>query len=98
MQPFPRRQFFRAGLAAAAAAAPPAGAQPPQPRRGAPLDIADYQPKSMLTVASHQVPKARYPVIDVHTHITFSGKGEELHYNGTPQELLAVMDRRNLKA
>ena len=51
----------------------------------------------MLEVASHQVPKARYPVIDIHTHLSFSGKGEVLRYSATPEELLEVMNRRNLQ-
>jgi hypothetical protein len=97
MKPFHRRQFFSAGLAAATAASQTAGAQTPQPHKGAPLDIADYQPKSMLEVPSHQVSRARYPVIDVHTHLTSSGKDEVLHYSASPEELLEVMSRRNLQ-
>jgi hypothetical protein len=31
--------------------------------------LDEYQPKSMLAVPEHPVPRARYPVIDVHTHI-----------------------------
>jgi predicted TIM-barrel fold metal-dependent hydrolase len=34
------------------------------------LAIEDFQPKSMLVVPEHPTPRARYPVIDVHTHIS----------------------------
>jgi predicted TIM-barrel fold metal-dependent hydrolase len=37
------------------------------PREAAP-SILDYRPKSMLVVAEHKVPKAKYPVIDFHGH------------------------------
>lgn len=68
------------------------------------LALADYEPKSMLQVHETRVERARFPAIDVHTHITVSAKSEngvELSPNrkflGTPDELLAVMDRKNLR-
>jgi predicted TIM-barrel fold metal-dependent hydrolase len=33
-----------------------------------PLDIREYKPKSTLVVAEHLVPKARFPLVDVHSH------------------------------
>jgi predicted TIM-barrel fold metal-dependent hydrolase len=70
-----------------------------------PLPLSEYEPKSMLHVRETRVERSRYPVIDVHTHISVakkSDKGVELsaerNYLGTPQELLAVMDRKNLRA
>jgi predicted TIM-barrel fold metal-dependent hydrolase len=70
-----------------------------------PLELSQYQPKSMLQVHESRVERARFPVIDFHTHISFatkSEKGVELspdrQYLGTPQELLAVMDRKNLQS
>lgn len=67
-------------------------------RKGQPLDIADYQPKSMLEVPGHKVERARFPVIDVHTHVSFAMKpGDKLRFNATPEELLPVMDRKNLR-
>jgi predicted TIM-barrel fold metal-dependent hydrolase len=69
------------------------------------LSLADYEPKSMLQVRETRVERARYPVIDIHTHISFSAKSKdgvelapERHYLGTPQELLAVMDRKNIRS
>jgi len=73
-----------------------------QPRR---LDLSEYEPQSMLRVHESRVERARFPAIDFHTHISFSARsqrGVELapdrHYLGTPQELLSVMDRKNLRA
>ncbi len=85
-----RRNLFITGAAASAVAL----AQ--TTRKGKPLDISDYQPKSMLIVPEHTVEKARYPVIDIHTHISFSS-GEKNRFAAPPEELLAVMDRRNLR-
>jgi len=65
-------------------------------RKGKPLDLADYQPRSMLSVPEHHVEKARFPVIDIHTHLSWS-KEETNRYLASPAELLAVMDRRNLR-
>ncbi|HET8546578.1 MAG TPA: amidohydrolase family protein [Bryobacteraceae bacterium] len=85
------RRELLAGLGAAGYAAA-------QDRRGKPLDIQEYQPKSMLVVEEHHVERARYPVIDVHTHLTSSDRtGEKVNFNATPEELLAVMDRRNIR-
>jgi len=71
-------------------AAPPA-------RKGKPLDIADYQPQSMLQVPETHVARARYPVIDVHTHLTWRGSTpESIRVVAPPDELLPVMDRKNI--
>ncbi|MGH9514414.1 MAG: amidohydrolase family protein [Terriglobales bacterium] len=68
------------------------------------LALADYEPKSMLQVHETRVERARFPAIDIHTHITVSAKSEngvelspDRKYLGTPDELLAVMDRKNLR-
>lgn len=51
------------------------------------------------------VARSRFPVIDIHTHITVSAKSKngvelapERQFLGTPQELLAVMDRKNIRS
>ncbi|HJU11084.1 MAG TPA: amidohydrolase family protein [Terriglobales bacterium] len=73
--------------------------------KGKPLALADYEPKSMLHTEETHVPRAAFPVVDVHTHITVSAKeknGVSLSakrtYLGQPDELLAVMDRKNIRA
>src|SRR5436309_7509348 len=65
-------------------------------RQGKPLDITEYQPHSMLEVPEHHVEKARFPVIDVHTHLSFS-RDEANKFLAGPSDLLPVMDRRNLR-
>src|SRR4029434_4786586 len=34
----------------------------------APPSIVDYRPKSTLVTVEHKVPKAKFPVIDIHSH------------------------------
>jgi predicted TIM-barrel fold metal-dependent hydrolase len=69
------------------------------------LPLVEFQPKSMLHVHETRVERSRYPLIDVHTHISVSKKhvngvavAPEREYLGTPQELLAVMDRKNIRS
>jgi predicted TIM-barrel fold metal-dependent hydrolase len=69
-----------------------------------PLALTDYQPKSMLHVRETRVERARFPVVDVHTHISVSAKSEKgvdvtaaRTYLGTAEELLPVMDRKNIR-
>ena len=69
------------------------------------LELSQYEPRSMLHVRESRVERSKFPNIDFHTHIsgsTKSEKGVELspdrEYLGTPQELLAVMDRKNIRA
>src|SRR5689334_16150601 len=65
------------------------------------LLLQDFRPKSMLHVAETHVQKPRYPVIDVHSHLTWTTRaskgvstGEEVTFNATPKDALAVMDRK----
>ena len=69
------------------------------------LDLPDYQPTSMLHARETRVERARYPVIDFHTHITVSNKevngvplAAERDFLGTPDELIGVMDRKNIRS
>lgn len=69
------------------------------------LSLADYEPKSMLQVRETHVERARFPVIDIHTHISMAAKSKdgvelvpERQYLGTPKELLEVMDRKNIRS
>jgi predicted TIM-barrel fold metal-dependent hydrolase len=68
------------------------------------LDLAEFQPKSMLHVPETKLSRARYPVIDVHTHLSFRaqsrngvGLGEKLEFLATPEAVLPVMDRKNIR-
>ena len=109
-----RRHWLR-GLGMAFGAAVQVGAAASSPGRGQeasaqqgppnkPLALADYEPRSMLQVSETRVEKARFPVIDIHTHISFSAKSEngvgllgERQYLGTANELLQVMARKNIR-
>src|SRR5262249_5413819 len=89
MVPFSRRQWL-AGLAGATLGR----AQKP------PVAITDYHPKSMLHVRETIVPRSRYPVIDIHTHLTWVDtllKVPKIVNNSSPEEILPVMDRKNIR-
>jgi hypothetical protein len=69
------------------------------------LDLHDFEPRSMLQVHESRVERAKFPVLDFHTHITMSARSEngvelasERKYLGTPEGLVAVMDRKNIRA
>lgn len=49
-----------------AAALPAQQPEKPQPQS---LALSDFRPRSMLVVPEHKVARAKYPVIDVHTHV-----------------------------
>ncbi len=74
------------------------------PSKAQPLELKDFQPRSMLHVPETKVPRARFPVIDIHTHLSWSKRWER----GVPMEedvsffvpgddLLPVMDRKNVQ-
>src|SRR5260221_507935 len=61
------------GLAAPLLIAQPPGQVRPRPAEGRdpelkPPTIRDYKPKSMLVAPQHPVPRAKFPVIDIHSH------------------------------
>jgi predicted TIM-barrel fold metal-dependent hydrolase len=69
-----------------------------------PLQLADFQPRSMLHLPETKVPRSRYPVIDIHTHLSVTAKidngvgiGEAMKYFAPVEELLPVMDRKNIR-
>lgn len=66
-----------------------------------PLALVDYQPRSMLSVRETEVLRARYPVIDFHTHLSFVRSGSDgtpqLRNLTTPEEALKVMERKNIR-
>jgi len=79
--------------------------QPGQGHPEPPLRLADFEPRSMLKVPESHVARARYPVIDIHTHITMCAHEKngvalaaDRVYMESPQKLLAVMDRKNIRS
>jgi predicted TIM-barrel fold metal-dependent hydrolase len=59
------------------------------------LLLKDFDPKSMLHVAGHEVRRAKFPVIDVHNHVNDPGgiHGEEV----PAPEVIRRMDRMNVQ-
>ena len=104
-----RRQLLRrVGAAAAVGVVSPArGAEPTEAAQGAKperLALEDFQPRSMLHVPETKVERSRFPVIDVHTHLTMGAQhkngvtiGEEVRFLTTPEEVLPIMDRKNIR-
>lgn len=91
----------RAARRAAPEAAEP-GAEPQTTEK--PLQLKDYEPRTMLHVPEHKVARARYPLIDVHTHLSHKAKqiggigvGEEMRYSSEPNAVLPLMDRKNIR-
>jgi predicted TIM-barrel fold metal-dependent hydrolase len=64
------------------------------------LPLPQYEPKSMLHVPEHKVPRAKFPVIDIHTHLSWNdglGGSGKISFPMKPEEVLAVMDRKNIR-
>ncbi|MFN7934879.1 MAG: amidohydrolase family protein [Bryobacteraceae bacterium] len=68
------------------------------------LDVTEFEPRSMLAVKETRVERARFPVIDIHTHISFAAKSAggvpvsaARRFLATAPDLLAVMDAKNLR-
>src|SRR5512132_2644216 len=90
-----------AGVLVLAAAALAGQAQAPgqlRPRPGEgqspewpPPNIREYKPKSTLVVAGHPTPRAKFPVIDIHSHQRTPISPEEF------DRVIAAMDRNNLR-
>ena len=54
-----------------------------------PPSIVDYRPKSTLVVEAHPVPKAKFPVVDIHSHQAATGE--------SMGRLVREMDALNLR-
>ncbi len=80
------------GAAAAAAGQPATAAKSPS------IPLTDFEPRSVLRVPETRVDKARFPVIDVHTHLTGSNGPESIRHRSKPESLLPVMDAVNVKS
>jgi predicted TIM-barrel fold metal-dependent hydrolase len=106
--PASRRTFLTSTLGAAAltgacssaTTAPPQDSESPSVQ----MNLGEFEPKSMLVVSQNPVAKARFPVIDVHTHVSglfrrTPDPNDPLQ--GTPEERLAKivewMDEINMQ-
>jgi uncharacterized protein len=54
-----------------------------------PPTIIDYRPKSTVVAAGHLVPKAKFPVIDIHNHVEINATNVE--------QMIRDMDELNLR-
>ncbi len=101
-----RRNFLggASGVALAAAGCARKPLEPEQPAK-ATLELSDFQPKSMLVVPETRVERAKFPVIDVHTHVymypTIAGKDSGANPVQIPQEqvdqIVKWMDELNIQ-
>ncbi len=68
-----RRTFLGAAVGTTAVSvgcSGPESVSSEQSAEGAQLTLTEFQPKSMLVAEEHPVASARYPVIDMHTHVS----------------------------
>lgn len=96
------RRLWLVGCGAAAVAA--AGchsalrASAPKPAPApAPLPLTEFRPGSALQARETRIEQARFPVIDVHTHLSWGGGTLPMKLHASPAELLAVMNRKNVR-
>jgi len=63
------------------------------------IRLGDYRPRSMLKVPETHVGRARFPVVDFHTHLTwtFDSPPGQVELLTTPAELYPVMERCNIR-
>lgn len=66
--------------------------------------LKDFRPRSMLRVARTPIERPRFPVIDLHTHLSWSATvrngvatGEKMQYFADAADLLPVMDRKGVQ-
>ena len=89
---------------------PPVGTNSEQARgaqasaQGGALALDDYQPASMLRVAETKVERPRFPVIDIHSHLSWSGRAgagaedaQAVTVLAPAAEVLSVMDRKGIR-
>jgi len=69
--------------------------QDPNAAKNMTLLLKDFEPKSMLHAAEHLVPRAKFPVIDVHNHVNDPGG---VHVEEIPAaEVVRRMDKANVQ-
>jgi predicted TIM-barrel fold metal-dependent hydrolase len=94
----------RGGAVASASARTPTSASIAGAASHADLKLKDFRPRSMLRATATRVERPRFPVIDLHTHLSWSATvrsgvaiGEQMQYFADPQDLLPVMDRKQVR-
>jgi predicted TIM-barrel fold metal-dependent hydrolase len=76
---------------------------PAAARAGDRLLLEQFEPKSALHVPEHRIEKPRFPVIDFHAHLTWSGRAADGSHDAEAvttivpaADLLPVMDRKTV--
>lgn len=66
--------------------------------------LKDFRPRSMLRVMRTPIERPRFPVIDLHTHLSWSATvrngvatGEQMQYFADAADVLPVMDRKGVQ-
>jgi len=102
-----RRLLESMGILLATGRIPVGGVTAPSAEEGnagMPLQLKDFEPRSMLHGPETVVLRSRYPVIDIHTHLSSVAKhaggvgiGEEMEYFAPVSDLLPLMERKNIR-
>ena len=71
------------------------GLEQPSGSQSAPLPLTQFEPKSMLHVTETRVERARFPVIDFHTHV--SPRRGAKRPGVPPADIVKAMDSVNLR-
>jgi predicted TIM-barrel fold metal-dependent hydrolase len=94
-----------AGAAAQARGGAPLEQEASHPTQRRSLELSDFEPRSMLQMHESRVERSRFPLIDFHTHLTRAAKSvngvglsAERIYADSPESVIAVMDRKNIRA
>jgi predicted TIM-barrel fold metal-dependent hydrolase len=64
---------------------------------GTPIPLTQFEPRSMLHVRETHIERPRYPVVDLHAHLTFSNQHEDVRMLAPGAELVPAMDRCDVK-
>lgn len=70
----------------------PAAAEPLDGRDGRELLLRNFRPKPQLRVPETKLQQARFPVVDVHTHMFY----RQRHNEQALEDFVALMDRNNI--
>ncbi len=64
------------------------------------IRLEEFEPQSVLSVSQTRIAKPRFPVIDFHTHLTWSpglDPGDNIKVIAEPAELLPTLDAKNVR-
>ncbi len=95
-----KRRDWLKSLSAAALGMSPGAASAASAAPAPDLPLSQFEPRSALRVKETHIARARYPLIDFHTHITMPGPldgGYKITFTAQPSELLPSMDHKNIR-